>query len=186
VTVDDTIEELVARIRRGEPRAFETIVRQHLRSAYVVALAVLRRPTDAEDVAQEALIMALERIDTLREARHFRSWLLQIVRNQALNWRSRRRLRDVSDQPPGELAELAYDACPPDALAFRFRLLEAMAVLGSNEREVVLLHDLEGWTHAEIAEALNISVVMSRQHLFQARRKLRTRLDSPAEDENHE
>lgn len=183
MTVDDTIEELVAGVRRGEPRAFETIVRRHLRSAYVVALAVLRRPTDAEDVAQEALIMALERIDTLREARHFRSWLLQIVRNQALNWRSRRRLRDVSEQAPGELA---YDACPPDALAFRFRLLEAMAVLGSSEREVVLLHDMEGWTHAEIAEALDISVVMSRQHLFQARRKLRTHLDSPSEDENHE
>ena len=183
VAVDDTIEELVARVRRGDPRAFEVVVRQHLRPAYVVALAVLRRPTDAEDVAQEALIVALERIDTLREAKHFRSWLLQIVRNQALNWRSRRRLRDVTREAP---SELAYDASPPDALAFRFRLLEAMAVLGSTEREVVLLHDLEGWTHAEIAEALEISVVMSRQHLFQARRKLRTHLDSPMEDVDHE
>jgi RNA polymerase sigma-70 factor (ECF subfamily) len=183
VPVDDTIEELVARARRGEPRAFETIVRQHLRAAYVVALAVLRRPTDAEDVAQEGLIVALERIDTLREARQFRSWLLQIVRNQALNWRSRQRLRDVAPEAP---RELAHDASPPDALAFRFRLLEAMAVLSSTEREVVLLHDLEGWTHAEIAEALALSVVMSRQHLFQARRKLRTRLDSAIEGVDHE
>ena len=183
VPVDDTIEELVARVLRGEPRAFETIVQQHLRSAYVVALAVLRRPTDAEDVAQEALIVALERIDTLRDAKQFRSWLLQIVRNQALNWRSRRRLRDVGGEAPGESA---HDASPPDALAFRFRLLEAMAVLGPTEREVVLLHDLEGWTHPEIAEALAISVVMSRQHLFQARRKLRTQLDSPNEDVDHE
>jgi hypothetical protein len=46
VPVDDTIEQLVARVRRGDPRAFETIVRQHLRSAYVVALAVLQRPAD--------------------------------------------------------------------------------------------------------------------------------------------
>jgi RNA polymerase sigma factor (sigma-70 family) len=83
-----------------------------------------------------------------------------------------------------DFSKLAYD--PPDALAFQSRLLEAMAVLGSNEREVVLLHDLEGWTHAEIAEALDISVVMSRQHLFQARRELRTHLDPPAEDEHHE
>jgi RNA polymerase sigma-70 factor, ECF subfamily len=183
VPVDDTIEELVARVRRGEPRAFETIVRQHLRSAYVVALAVLQRPTDAEDVAQEALIVALERIDTLRDARQFRSWLLQIVRNQAVNWRSRRRLRDVAREAP---ADRPHEASPPDALAFRFRLLEAMAVLGPTEREIVLLHDLEGWTHPEIAEALAISVVMSRQHLFQARRKLRTHLDSPNEDVDHE
>jgi RNA polymerase sigma-70 factor (ECF subfamily) len=181
--VDETIEELVARVRRGEPRAFETIVRQHLRAAYVVVLAVLRRPSDAEDVTQEALIVALERIDTLREARHFRSWLLQITRNQALNWRSSRRLRDVTRDTP---AEAAHDASPPDASAFRFRLLEAMTVLGSTEREVVLLHDLEGWTHAEIAEALTISVVMSRQHLFQARRKLRTHLESPPMDVDHE
>lgn len=182
VPVDDTIEELVARVLRGEPRAFETIVRQHLRSAYVVALAVLRRPTDAEDVAQEALIVALERIDTLRDPKQFRSWLLRIVRNQAFNWRSRRRLRDLGGEAP---AESAHDASPPDALAFRFRLLEAMAVLGPTEREVVLLHDLEGWTHPEIAETLAISV-MSRQHLFQARRKLRTHLDPPNQDVDHE
>jgi RNA polymerase sigma-70 factor, ECF subfamily len=172
------IEELVARVRRGEPRAFETIVRQHLRAAYVVALGVLRRPTDAEDVAQEALIMALERIDTLREATQFRSWLFQIVRNQALNLRSRR-LRDLAPETHSE--PVNHDS-PPDALAFRFRLMEALAVIGSTEREVVLLHDLEGWTHAEIAEALSISVVMSRQHLFQARRKLRAHLRSPNED----
>lgn len=181
--VDDTIEELVAGVRRGEPRALDAIVRQHLRAAYAVALAVLRRPTDAEDVAQEALIVAIQRIDTLRDARQFKSWLLQIARNQALNWRGSRQLRDVTPDVP---AEPAHDAALPDALAFRFRLLEAMAVLSSTEREVVLLHDLEGWTHAEIAEALGMSVVMSRQHLFQARRKLRTRLDSPSEDVDHE
>jgi RNA polymerase sigma-70 factor, ECF subfamily len=185
VPADDTIEELVARVRRGDPRAFEAIVRQHLRPAYVVALAVLQRPTDAEDVAQEALIVALERIDTLRDARQFRSWLLQIVRHRAINWRGRRRLRDVARELPAE-PEPTHEASPPDALAFRFRLLEAMAVLGPMEREVVLLHDLEGWTHPEIAEALAISVVMSRQHLFQARRKLRTHLDSPNEDVDHE
>jgi RNA polymerase sigma-70 factor, ECF subfamily len=183
VPVDDTIEELVARVRRGEPQALDAIVRQHLRAAYAVALAVLRRPADAEDVAQESLIVAIQRIDTLRDARQFRSWLLQIVRNQALNWRSRRQLRDVTPDVPDEPA---HDAALPDALAFRFRLLEAMAVLSSTEREVVLLHDLEGWTHVEIAEALAMSVVMSRQHLFLARRKLRTRLDSPNEDVDHE
>jgi RNA polymerase sigma-70 factor (ECF subfamily) len=183
VPVDDTIEELVARVRRGEPRALDAIVRQHLRAAYAVALAVLRRPADAEDVAQESLIVAIQRIDTLRDARQFRGWLLQIVRNQALNWRGRRQLRDVTPDVPDEPA---HDAALPDALAFRFRLLEAMAVLSSTEREVVLLHDLEGWTHVEIAEALAMSVVMSRQQLFQARRKLRTRLDSPSEDVDHE
>lgn len=151
------------------------MVRQHLRAAYAVALAVLRRPTDSEDVAQEAMIVALQRIDTLRDPRQFRSWLLQTVQHQALNWRSSRRLRDPAGEAP---SDAAHDASPPDALAFRFRLLEALDKLGARERQIVLLHDLESWTHAEIGQALTISVVMSRQHLFQARRKLRSHLDS--------
>ena len=53
------------------------------------------------------------------------------------------------------------------------QLLAALARLNQVQREVVLLHDLESWTHAEIAGALNISEVSSRQHLFQARRQLR-------------
>jgi RNA polymerase sigma-70 factor (ECF subfamily) len=66
----------------------------------------------------------------------------------------------------------------PDGGAFRAQLLAALSLLGPVERKVVLLHDLEGWTHAEIGSALDISVVMSRQHLFQARRKLRSELVS--------
>jgi RNA polymerase sigma-70 factor, ECF subfamily len=184
VPVDDTLEDLVARIQRGEPRAFEAIVRQYLRPCYAVALAVLGRPTDAEDVAQEALIIALERIGTCREPKLFRSWLFQIVRNQARNWRDRRRLRDVAPADP--LAEPVHAGPGPDAMAFRFRLLEAMSVLGDTEREIVLLHDLEGWTHPEIAGALTISVVMSRQYLFQARRKLRANLDGGGKEGDHE
>jgi DNA-directed RNA polymerase specialized sigma24 family protein len=65
----------------------------------------------------------------------------------------------------------------PDARASRFCLFEAMRVISPIERAVVLFHDLEGRTHPEIAEALAISVVMSRQHLFRARHKLRTALD---------
>jgi RNA polymerase sigma-70 factor (ECF subfamily) len=184
VPVDDTLEDVVARAQGGDARAFEAIVRQYLRPCYSVALAVLGRPMDAEDVAQEALITALERIGTCREPKLFRSWLFQIVRNQARNWRERRRLRDVAPAEPH--FEPVHAGPGPDAMAFRFRLLEAMNMLGDTEREVVLLHDLDGWTHPEIAAALPISVVMSRQHLFQARRKLRAFLDGAGNEGDHE
>jgi RNA polymerase sigma-70 factor, ECF subfamily len=55
----------------------------------------------------------------------------------------------------------------------RARLIAALDSISPVEREVVLLHDLEGLTHSEIAELLDISCVMSRQHLFVCRRKLR-------------
>jgi RNA polymerase sigma-70 factor (ECF subfamily) len=65
----------------------------------------------------------------------------------------------------------------PDSSAFRSQLLAALALLSPVRREVVLLHDLEGWTHPQIADALELSELMSRQHLFLARRELRERLE---------
>jgi RNA polymerase sigma-70 factor (ECF subfamily) len=171
VPEDENTAALVARARRGEAAAFEALVRRHLRPAYAIALAVVARPSDAEDVAQEAMMVACERIDTCRDPRRFSAWLFQSVRNHSRNWLAKRKLRDVSKdaEPP----EAVHGGPDPDAGAFRAQLLTALGQLGEVEREVVLLHDLDGWTHPEIADALGISVVMSRQHLFQARRRLR-------------
>lgn len=171
---DDAI--LVARARRGDREAFEELIRRHFGAAFATALAVLGNRMDAEDVCQDALLRALERLDQLRRPERFAPWLLQIVRNRARNYRSYRRVRaavpleDVSatsaDDPSraAERSELAS------------RLETALAELSGVQREVVLLHDMEGWKHREIAEALDVSEGMSRQHLFNARRALRRRL----------
>ena len=172
---------LVVRVQRGEGEAFAALVRAFLRAAYSVALAVLRRPADAEDAAQDGMVAALERIESCRDPERFAGWLLQIVRNRARNALDARRLRDV----PG--AEGPEPVAPADGRAdnagLRGRLVGALEELGEVQREVVLLHDLEEWTHAEIAAALGMSEVMSRQHLFVARRVLRGVLaeDGPAE-----
>jgi len=168
---DDALTVLVTRAQRGEPAAFEALARRFLRPAYAVALPIVKRPSDAEDVAQEALIIACERVGTCREPARFAAWLFQIVRNHARNWLARRRLRDVGAEPAA--AEQPDTGPAPDAHAFRSQLLAALEELGEAQQQVVLLHDLDGWTHQEIADALGISVVMSRQHLFQARQRLR-------------
>lgn len=173
----DPIEALVARARRGEPAAFEELVRRHLRAAYAVALAVLGVPADAEDVAQEAFAVAWERLDTCREPARFAGWLLQIVRNRARNAVEARRVRgDGAEPAPGHEPWSA----PSEEAGLRDRLLGALAALTPVQREVVLLHDLEGWTHAEIGAAAGISEVMSRQHLFTARKALRGKLQEDA------
>jgi RNA polymerase sigma-70 factor (ECF subfamily) len=168
---ESSISDLVLRARRGEPAAFEELARRHLRTAYVIALAVLGRPADAEDVAQEAFVAVLERIDDCREPARFSGWLVKIVRNRALNALDKRRLRDA--QPD---VEVAAPAGGGDVVA-RARLLAALARLSPVQREIVLLHDLDGWTHAELAGALGISEVNCRQHLFTARRVLRAELE---------
>ena len=181
---EDATAILVGRAKRGETVAFEELVRAYLRAAYAVALAVVGRPADAEDVAQEAFLAAFEQIDTCREPGHFAGWLLQIVRNRARNWLDRRRFRNVPAEDP---AEGRVERAPPGVEPMlRGRLLRALGDLGAVEREVVLLHDLEGWTHPEIAMALGISEVMSRQHLFLARRQLRAQLGERVPDgESH-
>jgi len=174
---------LVIRAQRGDRNSFATLTRTYLRAAYSVALSILGRPSDAEDIAQDALLLAFERLDSCREPERFVGWLLQIVRNQARNALASRRLRDVSAEATSE--EPCSELPPPDSSTYRSQLLLALSKLTSIRQEVVLLHDLEGWTHPEIAGALQISELTSRQHLFLARRELREQLDGKIVEVEH-
>jgi RNA polymerase sigma-70 factor, ECF subfamily len=156
---------LVVRSRRGEAEAFEALVRRHLRGAIAVGLSVLRNVADAEDVAQEAFAAAFEALDRCREPDRFAAWLFTIVRNKARNRLAQRREGEATAEL-GSTAEL-------DQLLAREQLLAGLARLTELQRAVVLLHDLESWTHAEIAAALELSEVNSRQHLFVARQAMR-------------
>ena len=176
--VDDTEartsdRQLVERVRRGETVAFDVLVRRHYRTAYVVAVSLLSNAMDAEDVCQDAFLKALERIEDCRQPDRFASWLLQIVRNRAHNFRDYRRVRtgadvDITTQPSA--ADSARDA---ERSELRRRLETALGELSELQRQVVLLHDLQGWRHREIAQSLELSDGMSRQHLFTARKRLR-------------
>jgi RNA polymerase sigma-70 factor (ECF subfamily) len=169
----DETARLVRLAKQGQADAFTTLVCAYLRAAYAVALSVVGRPADAEDVAQEAFLKAFEHIDTCREPERFVGWLLQIARNQARNLLDRRRLSDIA----GEGAKVIELVRMPSAAAGqREALLTALATLDERSRELVLLHDLEGWTHPEIAATLDLSEELSRQILFRARRALRAKL----------
>ncbi len=126
-------------------------------------------------------VAALTRIDTCREPERFGAWLLRSVRNRAYNWLEHRRLADVAPAAP-DVADAGREG-DGERGALRRQLLEALEAVSPVQREVVLLHDLEGWTHAEIAAALALTEVNSRQHLFTARRLLRARLQDPAAEE---
>jgi RNA polymerase sigma-70 factor, ECF subfamily len=184
VLAADEDATLVARLRDGEDAAFEALIRAHYRTAYAVALGVTGRPADAEDVCQDAWVRVLERIGELREPARFRAWMLQIVRHSALNHLARLRVRRAESL---EAAEAQRRGDPRQDLVvvfLRARLERALAGISEVQREIVLLHDLDGWGHRAIAEQLGVSEVMSRQHLFQARRQLRRLLTG--KDGRHE
>jgi RNA polymerase sigma-70 factor (ECF subfamily) len=168
-----TDSSLVVRARRGEPAAFEALARRHLGAAHAVALAILGNGMDAEDICHDAFITALERLDDCRQPDRFAAWLLQIVRNQARNFLDYRRVRATKPLEPELAAARENSARDVERAELRERLEGALTELTTVQREVVLLHDLEGWRHRDIAETLGISEVASRQHIFVARRRLR-------------
>ncbi len=175
---DETDAELVAGLRQGSRAAAEHLARRHLRACRAVALAVVGELAGAEDVAQDAFVLAIERIDDCRQPERFREWLLQITRNRARN-QVRDRKHDRHD--PLDAAPLRSHGPLPDAAAarseLRDRLLAALALLPETRREVLLLHDLEGWKHEEIAELLGLPAGTVRSHLHHARRVMRGELE---------
>jgi RNA polymerase sigma-70 factor (ECF subfamily) len=171
---------LVVRAKGGDADAFSSLVRAYLRAAYAVALGIVGRQADADDVAQDAFVLAFERLESCREPARFGGWLLTIVRNQAKNFIQRRNLRDVTKT--GDVPDLAALSPLPDARVESEALMQALMTLSEMRREIVLLHDLDSWTHGEIAQALDISEVSSRQYLFQARRELRAALSLGEDD----
>jgi RNA polymerase sigma-70 factor (ECF subfamily) len=187
---------LVRQAATGDRDAFGLLVRRHLPAAHAAALAVLGEAADAEDCCQDAFVAALTRLEECRPAEKFRGWLLTIVRNRAIDLQRRQRVRraDVLDVGAGAPATGASDrgepttvspaSRAPDPLAdaeradARGHLRRALAALTPTRREVVLLHDLEGWTHRDIAAHLGVAEGTVRAHLFWARRALRERLSA--------
>jgi RNA polymerase sigma-70 factor, ECF subfamily len=170
--------ELVTRARAGDPAAFGVLVRRHLPAAYAVARAVVGERADAEDICQDAFTRALARLDDCRPAEKFRPWVLRIVRNRAVSFRRWQRVRvaAVLGTAPGETDLPATAESPLTAAEradLRARLTAALATLSDAERTTVVLHDVEGWGHREIAALLGVAAGTSRATLCAAHRRLR-------------
>ncbi len=179
----ETDAALVRRARLGDAKAFEQLVRRHLRVAHSVALAQLSDPADAEDVVQDAFVRALERLDDCRDPARFRSWLLSIVRNRAHNVRAHEaRRRGTPLESVGDLASGQDTGRRVEEREFQETLTGALAELTELQRNVFTLYDMEGLDHAEVAERLGISPASSRFNLHVARRALREKLEGLAPD----
>lgn len=166
---------LVARSRVGDREAFGVLVRRHLRLARAVALTVTRNGADADDACQEAFLDALTHLEDCREPAKFAGWLMTIVRNRALNRRRYLKRREAEPLEVGELVASGEDpARATERAELRDRLLAALATLPQAQRDVVLLFDVDGRPHAEVAALLGISEVSSRLLLHRARKALRS------------
>lgn len=165
--------ELVRRTLEGEESAFGALVRRYQRAAYAVAVSVTGRHEDAEDAAQEAFLVALKRLEECRAPDRFGGWLMTIVRNRARNLVRRENLRDMDPMPLGARSTTRPPDRSTEDAEMRALLERALAELPEVQREIVLLHDMEGWKHREIAERLGLPAGTVRSHLHFARKALR-------------
>ena len=165
--------ELATRARAGDRAAFGQLVEQFAPQARRVARAVLQDPHDADDAAQDAFLAALVKLDQYDPRRPFGPWLMRIVANAATDRRRRRTVRQVEPLAP----ELTGGGPRPDREAEQSalgdRLRAALAELPERRRVAVVLFDVEGYSHAEIAQILGIPEGTVRSEVFHARRRLR-------------
>jgi RNA polymerase sigma-70 factor (ECF subfamily) len=166
---------LVVAAQQGDGPAFAGLVRLHQRRAYAVARAIVLTHEDAEDAVQEAFLHAYRALDRFRTDQPFGAWLHRIVANAALDVARRKKVRDA-DELGDTLAAPFHD--PAERGELRARLQSAPALLGERQRAVIVLHDVEGFKHAEIGGMLGIPEGTARSDLHHARAALRRALET--------
>ena len=166
---------LIADAQGGDERAFASLYQAHSGRVYGLALRLTSDPVAARELLQDVFVRAWERLGTFRGESAFGSWLHRLTVNLAITARRTevRRLHRV-----GDASELPPDGgATPGTSGNDLDLERAIAALPAGARMVFVLHDVEGYTHEEIARAAGIAVGTSKAQLFRARRLLREALD---------
>lgn len=175
---------LVMRAQRGEQDAFQVLVERYQNLVYTLALRMVARPADAEDVAQEAFLAAWKALPKFRMDAKFSTWLYRLTVNAATDL-LRRRQKEGQNQSleDGETPLQVSDPAPgPEARAQaaerREILQRAISALSENHRKILLLRVVNRLDYREIGQVLELSPGTVKSRLARARRELRDKLAS--------
>lgn len=167
---------LTERFRKGDRDAFAALVGRHQRSAFYVAWRYVRNDEDAKDLTQAAFVKAWQNVDNFRGDSSFKTWLLRITSNLALNFvRDRGRWR--SDELGDDLGDNA--PLPADVLAGAEqsdRLRQAVETLPTRQRQVVELRVQDGMSFKEVADVVACSEDAAKANFHHALKRLRALL----------
>jgi RNA polymerase sigma-70 factor, ECF subfamily len=158
--------------------AFEELYQTHGARMKSIAYNLLGNATDAEDAVQEAFVKACRGQERFRGGAQLWTWVYRILINTC-NDMGRQRVSHRVAQTV-ELDEAAPATAPSGDHPLRVTLERLVARLSPREREVFLLHEVEGFKHTEIAAMLGVAVGTSKAALFEAKRSIRTALQSTA------
>ena len=167
--------ELVLAARTGDRDAFTELISRHRRIALAVTVRLLGSEDLAGDAVQEATLVAMTSLERLRSPERFGAWLCGIALNVGRRW-----LRELRCMPLSSCMALADGAATPDeqveAAELAAAVRNAIAELADGQRDAVFLFYLQGLTHRQVADELEISVGAVKSRLYQARAALAPRL----------
>ncbi len=173
--------KLVQRLRAGDSRAAEELVRRYSTPLYNFALRFTGNREEAQELAQEALLRALKNMDRFDPRYRFSSWIYRICRNLCIDRGRRRRpsteLNEAITPDPGHADPDGGGFRSPEEGAMRSEqsalLQRSLEGLGEKYREIIILYHFSGMSYADIAETLDIPQGTVMNRLFRARNKLR-------------
>jgi len=176
-------ETLVAKARRGAGEAFDILVERYKERLYATIYHVTGNHEDADDLVQDALIKAYKSLGSFKGQSSFYTWVYRIAVNRTINFLKRRKNRnhfslddvDGNIQTDPDFVELMSHVTPRREVGLnelQERLNEALQKLSEAHRGVVVMHDIQGMTHADIAKVMKCSEGTVRSRLFYARQQL--------------
>lgn len=178
-------ELVIARARKGDMAAMETLYRAYEVPVYNLGRRLLSRPEEAEEVLQETFLEVFRSLKRFRGEGPIGPWIRKIAASKALMRVRSRASKPETQFPEDGLSELGERAKgrfgEAGALLDRFKLEAALTRLPEVTRSVVWLHDVEGYTHEEIATLMKKTASFSKSQLARAHARLREIL-SPSEE----
>lgn len=175
VVLPDAEATLVRRAQDRDPHAFAAVYRAHVGRVYALCRRMTGNASFAEELTQQVFVTAWEKLPAFRGEGAFGGWLHHLAVNTvlaALRARSRLHARVVFTSDPA-----AHENPPaPPSTAARLDLEQAIAALPTQARAIFVLHDIEGWSHAEIATQLELAIGTTKAQLHRARQLLQEAL----------
>lgn len=169
------VERLAMRAARGDRAAFDELYARTVDRVYAVCLRVSGDRTTAEGLTQDTYVRVWQKLATFRADSAFTTWLHRLAVNVVLNdVRQAQRRRGREYRLGDEVLVARPDQADP---AMRLDLERAIATLPPRARAVLVLHDVEGYKHHEIAELLGIATGTAKAQLHRARMLLQQRLE---------
>lgn len=179
--------DLVKRARRGDLQAYDELVKRYQERIYATIYHMTSNHEDANDLAQESFIKAFDALKSFKGGSSFYTWLYRIAVNKTINFLKQRKNKfhlslndiDFNAEHDPDLVSLISDKTPNRDVGLselQKKLNEALLKLSETHRTVVVLHDVQGMSHEEIADITGCNIGTVRSRLFYARQQLQAHL----------